>query len=80
MSFCDPAATVPEAARLLRPAGRFAFCKATLLLYVTYDWDRDRQDSRQHRYFGMRSFDSREGTIEFQILCGESLRTFRRRG
>ena len=25
MSFCDPAVTLPEVARLLRPGGRFVF-------------------------------------------------------
>jgi len=29
MSFCDPAVTVPEVGRLLRPGGRFVFCKTT---------------------------------------------------
>src|SRR5262249_8292714 len=42
MSFCEPTATVPEVARLLRPAGRLVFCKATALLFLTYDWKRDR--------------------------------------
>jgi SAM-dependent methyltransferase len=77
MSFCDPAATVPEAARLLRPSGRLVFCKTTALVYLTYDWTRDRQDRRLHTdYFGMRVFDSGEGTIDFQVSYGEWLRTF----
>ena len=77
MSFCDPVATVPEAARLLRPSGRLVFCKTTALVYLTYDWTRDRQDRRLHTdYFGMRVFDSGEGTIDFQVSYGEWLRTF----
>ncbi len=81
MSFCDPAVTVPEVARLLRPGGRLVFCKTTALLYLTYDWARDRQDRRLHSdYFGMRVFDSGDGTVDFQIPYGEWVRTFRRHG
>ena len=81
MSFCDPAVTVPEVARLLRPGGRLVFCKATALLYLTYDWARGRQDTRLHAdYFGMGVFESGEGTVDFQIPYGEWVRTFRRHG
>ncbi len=81
MSFCDPAVTVPEAARLLRGGGRLVFCKTAALLYLTYDWERGTQDSRLHAdYFDMRVFDSGEGTIDFQIPYGEWLRLFRRHG
>jgi SAM-dependent methyltransferase len=81
MSFCDPAATVPEVARLLRPGGRLVFSKTTALVYLTFDWDDDRQDTRLRTdYFGMRLFDSGEGTVDFQIPYGEWVRTFRRHG
>lgn len=81
MSFCDPAATVPEVARLLRPGGRFVFCKATSLLYLTYDWVKDRQDRRLHvDYFGMRTFESGQGTVDYQVPYGEWVRTFREHG
>jgi SAM-dependent methyltransferase len=81
MSFCDPAETVPEVARLLRPGGRLVFCKATALLYLTYDWRRGRQETRLHvDAFGMRSFDSVDGTVDFQVSYGEWIRTFRRHG
>ena len=81
MSFCDPAATVPEVARLLRPGGRLVFCKATAMLFLTYDWKRDRQDDRLHAdYFGMRVFDSVEGTIDFQVAYSEWIRTFAANG
>jgi len=78
MSFCDPAHSVPEVARLVRPGGRVVFCLATALLYLTYDWGRERQDTRLHGdYFGMRRFDSGEGTVDFQVPYGEWLRLFR---
>jgi SAM-dependent methyltransferase len=81
MSFCDPARTVPEVARVLRPGGRFAFCKTTPLVYLTYDWRRDRQSRRlRGDYFAMRVFASDEGTVDFQVPYGEWLRTFRRHG
>jgi SAM-dependent methyltransferase len=81
MSFCDPAETVPEVARLLRPGGRLAFCKTTALLYLTYDARRDKQSRRLHDdYFGMRVFDSGEGTVDFQIPYGEWIRTFAAHG
>ncbi len=81
MSFCDPAATIPEVARLLRPNGRLVFSKTTSLVYLTYDWDHDRQDVRlYHDYFGMRVFDTGEGTVDFQIPYGDWVRGFRRHG
>jgi SAM-dependent methyltransferase len=81
MSFCDPARTVPEVARLLRPGGRFVFCKTTALLYLTYHDERDRQGRRlRSDYFGMRRFDSGDGTVDFQIPYGEWIRTFAAHG
>lgn len=81
MSFCDPAATIPEVARLLRPGGRLVFSKTTSLVYLTYDWVRARQDRRlQADYFGMRVFDTAEGTVDFQLPYGEMVRTVRRHG
>jgi hypothetical protein len=81
MSFCDPVATIPEVARLLRANGRLVFSKTTALVYLTYDWDHDRQDVCLHGdYFGMRVFDSGEGTVDFQIPYGDWVRTFRRHG
>ncbi|HSO94647.1 MAG TPA: class I SAM-dependent methyltransferase [Acidimicrobiia bacterium] len=81
MSFCDPQATIPEVARLVRPGGRFVFSKTTALVYLTFDWARDRQDDRLHHdYFGMRLFDSGEGTVDFQLPYGDMVRILRRHG
>jgi len=81
MSFCDPAATIPEVARVVRPGGRLVFSKTTALVYLTFDWARDRQDVRLHHdYFEMRVFDSGEGTVDFQIPYGDWVRTIRRHG
>ena len=81
MSFCDPALSVPEVARLLRPGGRLAFRLATALVYLTYDRRRDRQSRRlRGDYFEMRCFDSGEGTVDFQVPYGEWLALFRASG
>jgi SAM-dependent methyltransferase len=80
MSFCDPALTVPEAARLLRPGGDLVFCSATPLHMVCDDGKRVTRKLHQD-YFGMRRFDwSGEGTIDFQLEHGEWIRLFRRHG
>ncbi len=81
MSFCDPDRIVPEVARLLRPGGLLVFNKAAILLYLTYDQERDRQGRKLRApYFGMRLVDLGEGTIDFQIPYGEWIRLFRRHG
>ena len=78
MSFCDPDRSVPEAARLLRPGGRFVFSHLTPLVYLTWDDDAQRQSRRLNgEYFGMRRFDYGEGTVDFQIGYGEWIRLFR---
>jgi SAM-dependent methyltransferase len=81
MSFCDPARSVPEVARLLRPGGLLAFSTATPLLYLTYDSRRDRQSRRlQHRAFGRRHWRFGSGTSDYVVSTGEWLRRFRGSG
>jgi SAM-dependent methyltransferase len=81
MSFCPPAVTVPEVARLLRPGGLLAFSQTTPLLYLTWDERRQRQDTRLHRsYFGLGRLDLGDGTVDFQIPHGEWFRLFREHG
>jgi SAM-dependent methyltransferase len=80
-SFCDPVRIVPEAARLLRPGGRLAFCHATPLLYLTWDERRQRQTRRlQRTAFGRRLFDSGAGTVDYQVATGEWIRVMRANG
>jgi SAM-dependent methyltransferase len=77
MSFCPPAVTVPEVARLLRPGGLLAFSQATPLLYLTWDERRQRQDTRLHRsYFGLGRLDLGDGTVDFQLPHGEWFHLF----
>jgi SAM-dependent methyltransferase len=81
MSFCDPAITVPEVARLLRPGGLFAFCASTPLLYLAYDPERDRQTRQlkiSYRELGRMAYG--DGTIDFVLPPGEWVRLFRANG
>jgi SAM-dependent methyltransferase len=77
MSFCDPARSVPEVARLLRPGGLLAFSTATPLVYLTYDERADRQTRRlRHRAFGARRWAYTGGTTDYCVATGEWLRHF----
>ncbi len=80
MSFCDPHRTVPEVARLLRPGGLLAFNISTLLRNLCYPpLDPDAPITRKlhAKYFGARSFDWGDGTIDYQIPYGEWISLFR---
>jgi SAM-dependent methyltransferase len=81
MSFCDPFRAVPEVARVLRGGGRFVFAHTTPWWYLAWDPKRDRISRKLHEpYFGMRVFDSVEGTIDFHLTHGEWIRLFRTHG
>jgi len=83
MSFCDPYRTVPEVARLLRPGRLFAFSISTLLRNLCYPaTDPDAPITRKlhGKWFGARSFDWGDGTIDFQIPHGEWIALFREQG
>src|SRR5205823_3428438 len=62
MTFCDPARTVPEAARLLRPGGLFAFATGTPIQFLCKDVAADRlQRHLVNDYFGMTHLDGGDG-------------------
>jgi ubiquinone/menaquinone biosynthesis C-methylase UbiE len=80
MSFCDPYRTVPEVARLLRPGGLFAFNISTLLRNLCFppvDPDAPVTRKLHGKWFGARSFDWGDGTIDFQIPHSEWIALFR---
>jgi SAM-dependent methyltransferase len=80
MTFADPYATVPEAARLLRPGGLLAFCGATPVVEMCYPEDSDHPGDRLLMdYFGMWSL-SYEGYVEFMLPYGGWIRLFRAHG
>jgi len=81
MTFADPYRTVPEAARVLRPGGRFAFNMTTPLMLMCWDDGEDRLDERLHAdYFGMHRFQDPDGEVEFQLGYGDWIRLFRSNG
>ena len=79
MSFADPFRTVPEAARVLRPGGLFAFNTATPLHSMCWSEKSERVVRRlQSDYFGMHKWE--EETVDFGLPYGEWIRLFRRNG
>ena len=78
MTFCDPRRTVPEAARLLRPGGLFAFSTATPISIVCQNMQTDQVDQTLHHdYFGMTRLEWPD-EVDFQLPYGEWIRLFRR--
>jgi SAM-dependent methyltransferase len=85
MSFADPALTVPEAARVLRPGGLFAFSIITPLFEICFDPETDEVDGALHAdYFSLgRSELKGWGPgphVEYQLTYGGWIRLFRRHG
>jgi SAM-dependent methyltransferase len=81
MTFGDPYLTVPQAARLLRPGGLFAFSHTTPFSMCC--WEGDSYARRLTApYFGMHRFDDEpdEPTTEYNLPYGEWIRLFRERG
>ena len=71
LNFCDPAHTLPEVARVLRPGGLLAFCAATPLLYLTWNMEKGTQSRRLHHTYddlGLIDFD--DGTVDWVLPAG----------
>jgi len=80
MSFADPYTTVPEAARLLRPGGLFAFSHHSPIETICWPLDAEEVGERLALdYFGMHLFDDGEDVF-FQLPYGEWIRLFRANG
>lgn len=80
MTFADPTKTVPEAARLLRPGGLFAFNHSAPLLELAYDPNTDTVGDRLlHDYFELKEIES-DGMVTFQLPHGAWIRLFRESG
>jgi ubiquinone/menaquinone biosynthesis C-methylase UbiE len=80
MTFCDPARTVPEAARLLRPGGLFAFSTASPISVMCLNVQADQVErTLVNDYFGMKRMEW-ENEVNFQLPYGEWILLFRRAG
>jgi len=78
MTFCDPQRTVPEAARLLRPGGLFAFSTATPISIMCQNMQTDQiERTLLNDYFGMTHLEWPD-QVDFQLPYGEWIRLFRR--
>ena len=78
MTFADPAATVPEVARVLADQGRFVFATASPIHRLAYARTRDRLSrSFQRAYFGMHRL-KMGGAEEYQLPYGTWIGLFRR--
>lgn len=81
MTFANPRKTVPEAARVLRPGGLFAFNVATPWLDVAVDRATEKVTDRfLVDYFEMPPWTDEEGQTTFQLGYGEWIRLFRNSG
>ena len=80
MTFCDPRRTVPEAARLLRRGGLFAFSTATPISVLCQNMQTDQlEQALVNDYFGMHRLEW-EDEVNFQLPYGEWIRLFRQAG
>ena len=82
MTFGDPYRTVPEAARLLRPGGLFAFSHSSPLSMICWDEATEAHVPRLvSPYFGIHRFDDEPGEpVSFNLTYGEWIRLFRENG
>lgn len=82
MVFADPYLTVPEAARVLRPGGLFAFSTYTPIVELCWPPGADEPGDRLAAdYFGMHRLELGHAEhVEFQLPYAEWIRLFRRSG
>ena len=81
MTFADPFRTVPEAARLLRRGGLFAFSMLSPFAWVC--WDEGADEVRTQlagAYFGLHREETPDGAVQFNLPYGEWIRLFRHSG
>jgi SAM-dependent methyltransferase len=78
MTFADPYASVPEAARVLAPGGTFAFMTTSPFFIVCLDLASDVTVTELQRpYFGMHRFEIDGDATDFQLPYGEWIKVFR---
>jgi SAM-dependent methyltransferase len=80
MSFVDPLLAVPEAARLLRPGGAFAFSAESPLHFICWDENTNSSGTTlRQNYFDDRKSDD-GASVCFSLPYGEWIALFRRCG
>lgn len=80
MTFADPYRTVPEASRLLRPGGLFAFNHASAISDLCWPADADAPGERLViDYFDLHRIEL-DDEVVFQLPYGEWIRLFRANG
>jgi len=81
MSFCDPARTLPESARVLRSGGLLAFCTTHPLVYLTWSNKQQRQTRKLHlEYDQLGEIDFGDGTVDWVVPPGTWIRLLRAHG
>jgi ubiquinone/menaquinone biosynthesis C-methylase UbiE len=76
MTFCDPYRTVPEAARVLRPGGRFVFSTSSPFRSVVQDRVKGGMGTKlRYDYFGLHEIEYRN-EVNFSLPYGAWIRLF----
>jgi SAM-dependent methyltransferase len=76
----DPYAWIPEAARLLRPAGRLLFLRNSTLALLCMPDEGPTGTTLVRPQFGMHRFEWPEGGVEFHLGHGDWIRVLRSNG